>query len=84
MTAAPDLMMQGGIEQFEKHAGSLTPGQRAAVDAWLPQLKTAAPGGQAAAGGAPQCVWCRRRYRGRDAARQVATAWCRSTPPASG
>ena len=49
MTAAPDLMMQGGIAQFEKHAGTLTPEQRAAVSAWLPQLK---PGGTAAAGAA--------------------------------
>jgi ABC-2 type transport system permease protein len=45
MTAAPDLMMQGGIAQFEKYAGSLTPSQRSAVDTWLPQLK---PGGSAA------------------------------------
>ena len=49
MTAAPDLMMQGGITQFEKHAGTLTPDQRSAVSAWLPQLK---PGG-ATGGGAP-------------------------------
>jgi ABC-2 type transport system permease protein len=39
MTAAPDLMMQGGLQQFEKYAGALTPGQRSAVDAWLPRLK---------------------------------------------
>jgi len=45
MTAAPDLMMQGGITQFEKYAGTLTPSQRKAVDTWLPQLK---PGGSAA------------------------------------
>jgi len=45
MTAAPDLMMQGGITRFEKYAGTLTPSQRAAVDTWLPQLK---PGGSAA------------------------------------
>jgi len=44
MSAAPDLMMQGGISQFEKYAGTLTPSQRAAVDTWLPQLK---PGGTA-------------------------------------
>ena len=54
MTAAPDLMMQGGIQQFEKYAGSLTPQQRAAVDTWLPQLKTGAPGGQTAPGGSAQ------------------------------
>ena len=30
MTAAPDLMMQGGMRQFEKHAGALTPQQRKA------------------------------------------------------
>ena len=50
MTAAPDLMMQGGIEQFEKHAGGLTPSQRAAVDTWLPQLRPGASGGQAGSG----------------------------------
>jgi ABC-2 type transport system permease protein len=44
MTAAPDLMMQGGIGQFEKHAGRLTPEQRAAVDTWLPTMKPAAGG----------------------------------------
>ena len=50
MTAAPDLLMQGGMAQFEKHAGALTPQQRASVDLWLPTLKNqAAPG---AAGGA--------------------------------
>jgi ABC-2 type transport system permease protein len=46
MTAAPDLMMQGGIKQFEQHTGALTPQQRASVDAWLPQIK---PGGSASA-----------------------------------
>jgi ABC-2 type transport system permease protein len=54
MTAAPDLMMQGGIDQFEKHAGTLTEGQRSAVNAWLPQLKagsTDAPGSAGAASG---------------------------------
>jgi len=45
MTAAPDLMMQSGIAQFEQHAGSLTPSQRQAVDTWLPRLK---PDGSAA------------------------------------
>ena len=29
MTAAPDLMMKGGMAQFEKYAGALTPQQRA-------------------------------------------------------
>ena len=56
MTAAPDLMMQGGIKQFERYAGALTAEQRSAVTAWLPQLKPGAtsttsgtastPGGQ--------------------------------------
>lgn len=45
MTAAPDLMMQGGLAQFEKHAGALTPGQRTAVQSWLPTLKQRAEGG---------------------------------------
>lgn len=46
MTSAPDLLMQGGIRQFETYAGALTPTQRAAVDNWLPTLQsgTAAPG----------------------------------------
>ena len=46
MTAAPDLMMQGGMKQFEQHAGALTPQQRAAVDAWLPQLRPSTGGSQ--------------------------------------
>lgn len=44
MTAAPDLLMQGGIQQFERHAGALTPQQRTAVATWLPQLKAAGTG----------------------------------------
>jgi ABC-2 type transport system permease protein len=42
MTAAPDLLMAGGMRQFERHAGALTPQQRAAVDEWLPRLKPGA------------------------------------------
>jgi ABC-2 type transport system permease protein len=45
MTAAPDLMVQGGLTQFEKHAGAMTPQQRAAVDDWLPRLKNEASAG---------------------------------------
>jgi ABC-2 type transport system permease protein len=45
MTAAPDLVMQGGMKQFEKYAGALTPQQRKAVDEWLPSLKAEAGGG---------------------------------------
>jgi ABC-2 type transport system permease protein len=44
MTAAPDLMMQGGMKQFEQHAGALTPQQRQAVDEWLPRLKAESQG----------------------------------------
>ena len=51
MTAAPDLVMRGGMRQFEQHAGSLTPAQRNAIDAWLPMLKSQASGGTASAGG---------------------------------
>jgi ABC-2 type transport system permease protein len=55
MTAAPDLMMQGGMTQFEKRAGALTPQQRSAIDQWLPQLKAQAanpaPGSATASGG---------------------------------
>ena len=51
MTAAPDLMMQGGMAQFEKHAGALTPQQRAAVDRWLPTLKNQTSSGGSGTGG---------------------------------
>jgi ABC-2 type transport system permease protein len=45
MTSAPDLLMQGGLEQFERYGGGLTPGQRAAVNTWLPRLKARAADG---------------------------------------
>ena len=50
MTSAPDLMMKGGLTQFEKYAGAMTPQQRAAVDSWLPQMKPAAGDAKAASG----------------------------------
>jgi ABC-2 type transport system permease protein len=49
MTAAPDLMMQGGIKQFERYAGTLTPAQQSAVDSWLPQMKPSGDGSTNAA-----------------------------------
>jgi ABC-2 type transport system permease protein len=52
MTSAPDLMMQGGIQQFEHYAGALTPQQRAAVAIWLPQLKSEAARADTSAGAA--------------------------------
>jgi len=52
MTSAPDLMMQGGLKQFEQHAGQLTPQQRAAVDAWLPMLRGQAGAKSPSSGGA--------------------------------
>jgi len=56
MTAAPDLMMQGGIRQFETYAGQLTPQQKAAVDEWIPKLKSgegsSTPGSDPAGGSA--------------------------------
>ena len=54
MTAAPDLLMQGGMRQFETYAGPLTPQQRAAVDAWIPRLKSGEASG--AGGGSPMGV----------------------------
>jgi ABC-2 type transport system permease protein len=51
MTAAPDLLMQGGMRQFEANAGALSPQQRAAVDAWLPRLKAQTQSGGAAGTG---------------------------------
>jgi len=49
MTAAPDLLMQGGMHQFEKYAGAMTPQQKAAVDVWLPRLKAQGRSGGAGA-----------------------------------
>jgi ABC-2 type transport system permease protein len=48
MTAAPDVLMQNGMKQFERYAGGLTPGQRAVVDAWLPTLRQQSTGSSAA------------------------------------
>ena len=60
MTAAPDLLMQGGMRQFEKYAGAMTPQQKAAVDEWLPRLKAQSQshggGGTAASGAMPITV----------------------------
>lgn len=53
MTAAPDLLMQGGMRQFEQYAGAMTPEQKAAVDAWIPRLKAQGQSGSRAAGAAP-------------------------------
>lgn len=39
MTAAPDLMIAGGLRQFEQHGGPFTPQQKAAVELWTPTLK---------------------------------------------
>jgi len=39
MTAAPDLLMQGGLRQFETYAGPLTAQQRTAIDTWIPSLR---------------------------------------------
>ena len=51
MTAAPDVLMQGGIRQFETYAGALTPQQRASVDRWLPRLREQGNGATDALGG---------------------------------
>jgi ABC-2 type transport system permease protein len=57
MTAAPDLLMQGGLKQFEKFGGQLTPQQRTAVDAWMPRLKAGeAEPSTGAGGGSPMGV----------------------------
>src|SRR4051812_43503520 len=52
MTAAPDLLMQGGMRQFEKYAGAMTLQQKEAVDQWLPRLKAQAPASGASASAA--------------------------------
>jgi ABC-2 type transport system permease protein len=51
MTVAPDLMMQGGVRQFEQYAGAMTPQQKTAVDAWLPRLKAQGQPGAAGSTG---------------------------------
>lgn len=53
MSAMPDLFVQGGIGQFARYAGGLTPRQRTAVDQWLPQMRARAArdSARAAAGG---------------------------------
>jgi ABC-2 type transport system permease protein len=43
MTAAPDLMITRGLDMFDRfkeETGGLTPQQRAAMDRWLPELRT--------------------------------------------
>jgi ABC-2 type transport system permease protein len=41
-TALPDLMIERGVEMFERYAGELTPAQRGALDLFLPMLRQAA------------------------------------------
>ena len=53
MTAAPDLLMQGGMRQFEQYAGALTPQQKSAVDAWMPKLRERSQSEVSTAGGTP-------------------------------
>ena len=60
MTAAPDLLIKGGMSQFEKYAGAMTPQQKAAVDEWLPRLKAQ---GQSSGAGATTSAGTRRRSR---------------------
>jgi ABC-2 type transport system permease protein len=54
MTAAPDLLMQGGIRQFEQFAGAMTPQQKSAVDAWMPRLREQSQAGVGATGSTPK------------------------------
>jgi ABC-2 type transport system permease protein len=51
MTAAPDLLMQGGMRQFEQYAGAMTPQQKSAVDAWMPKLREQSQSEPGPAGG---------------------------------
>jgi ABC-2 type transport system permease protein len=47
MSGMPDVFMGGGVSQFERFTGPLTPQQRRAVDQWLPQLRARSEGGPA-------------------------------------
>jgi ABC-2 type transport system permease protein len=48
MSAAPDLYMMRGVEQFERYTGPMTPRQKQSVDQWLPELRARA---ESSAGG---------------------------------
>jgi ABC-2 type transport system permease protein len=39
MTEMPDVLASEGLSQFERYAGTFTPGQREAVDRWIPTLR---------------------------------------------
>lgn len=45
MTALPDRFVRGSMETFERHAGALTPQQRAAVEQWQQRLEARARNG---------------------------------------
>jgi ABC-2 type transport system permease protein len=44
MSAAPDVLLEGGIEQFELYGGALTPQQQAAIDGFKAMLEGEAGG----------------------------------------
>lgn len=50
LTAQPQALARGGLALFEKHAGGLTPQQRAVVDQWLSDPAPQDAGGDAAPG----------------------------------
>ena len=50
MSAAPDLMMAGGMKQLERFGGPLTTQQRDAVAQWMPQLQASAARGNGGTG----------------------------------
>ncbi len=60
MMAAPDVLMEKGLEQLELFGGVLTPKQREAVDTFLPALRGEGPGvapdGAAPAEGSPEAA----------------------------
>jgi linearmycin/streptolysin S transport system permease protein len=54
MTAAPDLLMAGGLRQFEQYAGAMTPQQKSAVAAWMPRLRAQSQPGAVRADSTPK------------------------------
>jgi ABC-2 type transport system permease protein len=56
MTAAPDLLMQGGLRQFEQYAGAMTPQQKSAIDAWMPRLRAQSASAVIADAGTPKAA----------------------------
>jgi ABC-2 type transport system permease protein len=66
LTAAPELVVKHGIEQFARYAGALTEQQRAAVDAFMPALRSQAAGAETGLPAPVEIVDVMKARRGND------------------